>query len=504
MKKIFFFVVCFFITNNVISQNITLDTSFGTNGVLELPYERLIANGSIYGVGGYGHSVLLNSGKILVLQGGQINGQTRSYLTRINNDGTIDTSFGDNGYAIFNYYTSYTFSIRIQNDNKIVIYGAANPVKLYRFLENGQPDLSFGTNGLIQIYGGFSADSYGLGGERQNLVLLPDGKILIRYKYEGGINLGYKLKCFNTDGTPNNSFGTNSEIFSTSASSTFVSEFLFNSIDNKIIGFRSVNGGGYIVEKFNLDGTKDSSYGDNGKLIVPLPFTSFTTNSITQDQNYNLVIQSLFLENSIYKMRQVRLDPNGVLDATFGNGGVITEIGFPNAYLSAPVFYNNKYYFTGGFLVENSYELNSQIIVSTNNDGTLNTNFNNIGSYIENSNTLPYGEDILIQNDGKIIIIGGYTGNATTRMYVKRYIDSILTNQKFSQSDVSFTNPVGENLIFKSTKQIKAVLIYNAFGQKIIESNSEAIVTADFTKGIYLVTIHFVDDTFATKKIIKN
>jgi hypothetical protein len=172
MKKIVLFFIFNLTVQVTVSQNITLDTSFGTNGILELPYERLISNGSIYGIGGYGHSVILNSGKILILKGGQINGVTRSYLTRINTDGTIDTSFGDNGYVIFNYYTSYTFSIRIQNDNKIVVYGAANPVKLYRFLENGQPDLDFGTNGLIQISGGFSADTYGLGGERQNLVLL--------------------------------------------------------------------------------------------------------------------------------------------------------------------------------------------------------------------------------------------------------------------------------------------------------------------------------------------
>ena len=499
MKKIIILLLFLLINQFVVSQTIVLDPTFGTNGTLELPYERLTPNG-----GGYGHSILLNNGKILVLQGGQINGVTRSYLTRINSNGTIDTSFGDNGYVIFNYYTFYSFSIRIQDDNKIVIYGVANPVKLHRFLENGQPDLTFGTNGLVQVSGGFSAESYGPGGERQNLVLLPEGRILIRYKFEGSGNLGYKLKCFNYDGTPYTAFGTNSELFTTSSGSGFISEFLFNSIDNKIIGFRSEATGGFKVEKFNLDGSKDITFGTNGILTTPWPFPGFVTNSITQDENFKLLIQSNYFENSIYKMGQIRLDSNGVLDTSFGNGGIINDVGFPNTYLSAPVIYNSKYYYTGGLIDVNSYEFNNQIIVSTNNNGALNANFNTTGSYSDNADSLHFGRDILIQNDGKIIVIGSYKINNTTiKIFIKRYIDTSLTKENFNENKLVFVNPVTEKLTFESQKKVKSISIHNSYGQKVSNSNSAEISTSDLSKGIYFATILFDDATFEVKKIIK-
>lgn len=507
----FFHTLFFLSITSIFGQNIVLDNSFGNNGILELPFESSIVYGNST-AGGFAKSKILDNGKILVLKGGQINGISKGYLIRITSNGTIDTTFGDNGFVFFDNNTTYQYAIKIQNDNKIVVFGGHNPVKIYRFLENGQADLGFGDNGLVQVTNvnnSYAHDTYGYGGERHNLILLQDGKILIKYKYQTFTTVsssGYKIKCFNSDGSPNISFGNNSELTQSNNSQIFdfFSEFLFNSSDNKILGYGSFSGG-YFLEKFNLDGTKDLSFGINGAIQFTLPYTNFITNSITQVPNNKFLIQSFYEENSLIKMRQIRIDEQGNLDISYGNQGINEETTFQNILISEPFVYNDNYYSTGGIL-DSSQNLQDLLIIDYNNNGSLNTNFNSTGYYSEITNDITdYGDNIFVQNDGKILVVGSYKINSTTRkFFIKRYVNNTLANKDFTFADVHFQNPISENIKFTSKKAIKKIEIFNSFGQKIIESKSTTIIFSHFPKGIYLANIEFDDNTFTSKKLIKN
>jgi uncharacterized delta-60 repeat protein len=96
-------------------------------------------------------------------------------IVRFNEDGTIDSTFAENGYL---YLPDSIFfgdvTIQLQPDGKILIaagFDAGSDIRVARFLNDGSADLIFGANGiaLVPIY----LHGYSI------LRLQPDGKILL-------------------------------------------------------------------------------------------------------------------------------------------------------------------------------------------------------------------------------------------------------------------------------------------------------------------------------------
>ena len=84
------------------------------------------------------------NGKIIALLDSP-EGQT---LRRYNQDGTIDTSFGNNG-AIENFPDTI-FKIEKQNDKILVSF--RNELFIHRYTNDGILDTSFGINGICLLY----------------------------------------------------------------------------------------------------------------------------------------------------------------------------------------------------------------------------------------------------------------------------------------------------------------------------------------------------------------
>ena len=129
----------------------SLDNSFSGDGLLEI------------GLGGYtgGKAIAMDmdrSGKILV--GGFIyNTDKDIYLTRINIDGSIDTSFGSSGIVILDILGTntddYIHDVKANVDGTIYISGInltgnSGPSFVARLNENGSLDPSFSTDGVYE------------------------------------------------------------------------------------------------------------------------------------------------------------------------------------------------------------------------------------------------------------------------------------------------------------------------------------------------------------------
>src|SRR5690606_18050336 len=132
----------------------TPDSSFGTNGM------TIVDNGS--------HEVvdamaIAADGKI-VLAG---NDYTNFLATRFNTDGSLDTTFGSNGWAAIAFANSdsQVKDIVFQNDGKLILAGFSFNLSLGRYSmaaaklnEDGSLDPSFGTDGQIAFNIGTSDD----------------------------------------------------------------------------------------------------------------------------------------------------------------------------------------------------------------------------------------------------------------------------------------------------------------------------------------------------------
>jgi uncharacterized delta-60 repeat protein len=199
----------------------SLDTTFNSNA------------GTGFNNPVYTHAIQAD-GKIVV--GGQFSKynddtSTPSYLCRLNADGTIDTTF-NYGNAGFN---GYIYAIAIQSDGKILIGGGFDgyngsgiSVCITRLNSNGTLDTTFNTN----AYNGFSDYVY-------TIKLQSDGKIICGGDFTSyqDINNEYyphRIARLNTDGTFDTSFASYNN--QDNGFDSTVNTIAIDSNDNMIVG----------------------------------------------------------------------------------------------------------------------------------------------------------------------------------------------------------------------------------------------------------------------------
>ncbi len=180
----------------------TPDSTFSEDGVATLSANLgSTTNGSLLCV--------LADGRYLVAGGaGSLSGSYTIFM-RINTDGSVDESFGVNGVVIVELGTSPpgVGDMFVDDLGRIVIAGALNntltgaDVYVARFLADGAPDNSFGTNGTRVIELPF--DQYG-----KNVRELPNGNLV--FQGTGAIGSGYgeiMLALCDANGQLINGFG---------------------------------------------------------------------------------------------------------------------------------------------------------------------------------------------------------------------------------------------------------------------------------------------------------
>jgi uncharacterized delta-60 repeat protein len=265
------------------NANGSLDAGFGAGGVV-------ITN--IGDVSDTANAVALQTdGKILVT--GEMGifrppGEERNSdlaLVRYNADGSLDTSFGTNGRTISDfgpaaeYYAEDVGDIIVLPDGKIVVVGDSDGAGYYDFLiarynANGSLDQTFGTNGRTKtdLGNGYQDGAAGA-------ALQADGKIVsVGAALPNSFDLDFALVRYNADGSLDASFGTNGKV-------VFGLENLRDEeladvavqADGKILALgdsNSSNNSGFLLWRFNADGTRDTSFGNNG-----LVRTSFGSNA---------------------------------------------------------------------------------------------------------------------------------------------------------------------------------------------------------------------------------
>lgn len=146
------------------------DNTFGTNGLVT----TVLSTNSAYEQGNA--LTVQPDGKIVVAGRIANAGPTIFAIVRYNANGSLDTSFGTNGFTKFNYYTTLDEpkAVVLQGDLIVVagtaINGAARELTLARLTKNGALDPTFGTGGKTTTAVGTRA----LG----EAVALQNGKII--------------------------------------------------------------------------------------------------------------------------------------------------------------------------------------------------------------------------------------------------------------------------------------------------------------------------------------
>lgn len=218
-------------------------------------------------------------------------GSSDILVTRFNLDGTYDTGFGTNGSLVYDYFgqDEGAYSVKMQSDGKIIVAGGVYAAtsapdilgfKILRLMPDGTLDSSFGTNGFV--YESFNDT----GGTPDEIFIQSNGKIVV----SGVVNepfgtANYKLFIarFNANGSKDSSLGTDGTFTKTSTSRFKVGI----QSDNKIITVNSQTGSTTEIRRYNTDGTLDNSFGSSG--VKTFTFGTYVSSVAVQSDDKILV-----------------------------------------------------------------------------------------------------------------------------------------------------------------------------------------------------------------------
>ena len=358
--------------------------------------------------------VVQDDGKILVA-GFSNNGSNNDFaLTRYNTDGTLDTSFGGGDGIVTTPMGSSNdaaYGITLQADGKILLAGysfngAYSEFALARYSADGTLDTSFSDDGKLTVDIGTYND-YGY-----SVAVQGDGKILLAGQSDSTTS-DFGLLRYNSDGSPDDSFGGGDGIVTTdilSASDSANSVTL--QADGKILVSGKSNND-FAVVRYDVDGSLDFSFGGgDGIVITDIDGGTDVGKSLTVQPDGKILVAGQSYNGSDFDFALVRYDADGLLDTSFSTDGKLTtDIGLDNDYAHSVTVQAD-----GKILMAGSSNDNFALI-RYNANGTLDTSFNGTGKLTTDIGSTDTGYSVTVQPDGKILVAGTSGGDFALLCY---------------------------------------------------------------------------------------
>jgi uncharacterized delta-60 repeat protein len=316
-------------------------------------------------------------------------------LVRLNVDGSLDMTFGDNGMIVEQNMPkkwANFISVALQSDGKIIAAGSQGTdmadsdsirnclLYLVRYTASGERDISFGLQGAVALpITAMRSKERSL--ERgldiiNKIVLQPDGKIVV--------------------------VGSSDDLLSLKNSNNF---FLKQPDRDSFIA------------RFNSDGSFDHSFGseNNGAVVTSLSSlgNEYTDCVIAKNGKIITLGSALHEETQRVQWCLVRYLSNGLLDTTFGKdktGVVYTYLGDGDALAKNIVMQKDGKMLVTGVV---QWQSGTQFTMARyNQDGSLDGSFGSDGTGIikcairdtvENND---YSLSLVCKSDGKLLVAG--------------------------------------------------------------------------------------------------
>ncbi|MBK8242021.1 MAG: hypothetical protein IPK88_01235 [Saprospiraceae bacterium] len=362
--------------------------------------------------------VIQPDGKILVVGGTSTNGSSPDFaMSRYNPNGTLDNSFGVGGIFLksINSPNQITKAVNLQKDGKIIV-GLENS-NLERYLSNGKIDSSFGIYGtVIPKFQKNIISSY-----LSTIITQSDEKIITVGSARDSQFNWIVLNRYNSNGSLDSSFGTNG-ILITNIRAYSLAYSVDLQIDRKIIisGVDMVNNKSTIlIMRFRTDGNLDSSFGINGILSTSIGTKRDADYTIkVQTDGYIVIAGNSENESEPLYIALLRINSNGSIDSTFGTNGIIKTLVSPkqNTLLrSMTIQKDGKILVSGVSFISPNFVL---FLQRFNNSGTIDSSFGVNGTAALFNNSLVLNPTSLaLQNDGKIVLSGNQTPPSSPSSY---------------------------------------------------------------------------------------
>ncbi len=419
MRRFQIFTILFILSNFFYGQDGSFDTTFDLDG-------QLVAD--INGDWDSCNDLLIQNDDKIIAVG--TSGNDLAVL-RYEVNGSLDASFGTGGIKLVGLAGSpFPNKGVIQPDGKIIIFGSltsASPNELFlaKLKSNGDLDSTFGNNGIVLTNVGNDAQSAG------GLKIQPDGKIIISGSTENYStwNSDILLMRFNNDGSPDNTFGINGQIVinvdEVEGIPTLdygIDILLQTSGKIIVVGSSDISGSKLVLIRLNSDGSVDTTFGTSGYVFdfFSTTYDLFTCAALQDDDKIIVGGQS---GGSNTKFPLIRFEANGAIDNSFGTSGkAMNTVDNFSAYANDIVIQNDGKIIIAGSVIDNTFNY-AFAIARYNSDGSLDTSFDTDGEKSFSFNSLFPPNDanaVALQSSGKILIGGGVYNNSDSDFGIAR------------------------------------------------------------------------------------
>ncbi|MET3539206.1 T9SS type A sorting domain-containing protein [Chryseobacterium limigenitum] len=262
--------------------------------------------------------------------------------------------------------------------------------------------------------------------------------------------------------TKDTSFATNGVYISNVSPYSYFTGFA-QSADGSIYFTYSPTSTTTVLTKLTSNGILDTSFGNNGELF--LNYSPYSNTSLTiQSDNKIVLVCTHYDANNTYT-DVIRVLPNGQLDNTFGNNGIVL---IPNLFYGLTDYGNAVH----GLLLQNN-----KLIV--------------YGNYSSSPNS--YQTEYLIyrlNSNGSIDSSFGTNGKITTTRFMKPFIDNQSNIVTFSDLDIKKYNPNGQPLTSYGNNGVQTLNfpISNSvpfiFRSAILDSSNRILYLESSSEGI--------------------
>jgi uncharacterized delta-60 repeat protein len=379
MKKILFTIAIFAasLANALFAQQGNLDSTFNSNGIVitaisgsdqafsiaiqsdgkivvagesrpignsDFTVVRYNSDGSLdnnFGIGGkvttdvvtgkfdYARSAAIQADGKIVVAGSTTTGTNYDWaLVRYKTDGTLDSTFSGDGKLTTSLSSGFdeAFAVAIQNDGKIVVGGYSEPTRAYyalaRYNSNGTLDNTFSGDGKVTTAVGTHSDYI------NSIAIQPDGKIIAAgISSDGAIYNDFSLARYNIDGSLDTSFSSDGKLITSIGNGGNWTNSVKIQPDGKIIICGSSvigNHQSFTMLRYNSNGTFDSIFGANGIVITPIDTNSDMAYSLALQSDGKIIMAGTSNNGSDDDFALIRYNSNGSIDSTFGINGIVT------------------------------------------------------------------------------------------------------------------------------------------------------------------------------------
>jgi uncharacterized delta-60 repeat protein len=456
------------------------DSTFGGQGVVRI---NSVIEANEANTSSVGKSVVQNDRKILVLSNGEAN---RVFINRFNEDGSEDITFYNN-FENTNCNINKINTLSLQPDQKILVGTSEHNFNtnitsytVYRLNVNGTLDTSFGDNGSVELNFSNQPNRFRIVTNNNNFLYLISDKTISRINALGGVDQNFGV----------NGLFIYDQLFYKDVVLYNNDILLGGYISNLLSNENGVQQQRFFsILKISQTGVIDTSFADQGLFkysffSIPPNYGQTFANDLSRIETLHITSDNKILALGVSPGELIgnpstyalKLNATGTLDNSFGVSGevlldennvMINAVCHSNNSISVISRFregdSNKYHF-----LTKHYSENGVIDTDFGDNGSVLTDF---GSGLVNG-SIDTPVQIHIDNLDRLVAVGrtNINGNDNSFISIARYNNETLSQEIINYDENTVVAIVKEKLEFVSFREnMTSIQLYDILGKLVFE-----------------------------------